>query len=981
MLTTEKPCNQVKDSPDIAPFAIVVQDHIGWVYSCARRYLGDASLADDAVQAVFMALWRKRKRLAADARPIGGWLLQATCYACNDLRKINRRRDHHERKAAAMRSGQTRLSDEAAESKTEQLLALDAAMQKLSTAERNILVARFFQGHTAREVSEHWQISEAAAEKRTSRAVEKLRQIMARKTFSMDGMAIASLLTSAVGTAPGGLMVKVLQGITGKAALSLTATHAARKIAFHTAHIPAIATAAAVTLAVGVAAIAPVALTAQHPSKNISPAPQAAAAASAAAGKGILICAEYEMLVQKDVARVIKTGGSLISGRPGGVQAYSISSRLVRVLAQARGGRIVLGSRLNWLSRPLPIQLGAGNYAPAPMYQTPVILGLRHTLLRKRVLAQIIVQTNLQWHDRTYRNALRLRVKSTRGSNIVYAYSSNIPIGGANLPYVFEDNMSIPPGRAVVLVRPVMNFQGTRWYSAVVFDVHRYPYRLVPAICDLTDVARYIKLGPSGIQRIASVASAWLHYSLAHPARTLHNDARWTKSLPDRVTVRLERISSNTWPLCRWSPAGMPLGRALQLIPRGKVNVQFSIRASAWPGQTFLGRSIPGPWRGVVSGNGTPYDATCKVGLDSGKWKIIGMAKPAPVPRMGVAFSVPRDFSFMNHRFGVYFSDAPAANRAYISLFSVARAPNMSRHALAVGAIDREGKFIPPTPAWAPSFQCLARFRTNPATAIGEYGSETIPISPSSVKRYVWITRRRHWVTFHGFALQPSPLPSTVYALEQRQSLIRKKAVSSAKPIINIAANQDTPAGLMTLLGRAMQRGTPADLERLAYAPTSAERHLWVAVFKRASAQNAHGLWAAAKKQFGVGQMRRAGLGSFLRKPFTPALPQHWKIKGAYATPIPPLPPGINWPKAGQPLHALIKKNGLWYLDFELTNAQLITVDKIEKITARGNANFSPRSQAYRAVMRQLQTGKIKDAYVLRDALDAALKHFSKPPQ
>ena len=47
------------------------------------------------------------------------------------------------------------------DSKTEQLLALDAAMQKLSTAERDILVARFFQSHTAREVSEHWQISEA----------------------------------------------------------------------------------------------------------------------------------------------------------------------------------------------------------------------------------------------------------------------------------------------------------------------------------------------------------------------------------------------------------------------------------------------------------------------------------------------------------------------------------------------------------------------------------------------------------------------------------------------------------------------------------------------------------------------------------------------------------------------------------------------------------------------------------------------------
>ena len=168
-----------------------------------------------------------------------------------------------------MRSEETRPSDDAAESRTEQLLALDAAMQKLSTAERDILVGRFFQSHTAREVSEHWQISEAAAEKRTSRAVEKLRQIMARKNISMDSIALASLLTTSAGTAPSGLLGTVLQGISGNVPLSLTATHAARSIALHTAHIPAIATAAVVTVAMA-AIIVPVVLkSGQTPAKAV----------------------------------------------------------------------------------------------------------------------------------------------------------------------------------------------------------------------------------------------------------------------------------------------------------------------------------------------------------------------------------------------------------------------------------------------------------------------------------------------------------------------------------------------------------------------------------------------------------------------------------------------------------------------------------------------------------------------------------------
>ena len=182
-----------------------VAEHIGWVYSIARRQLADADLAQDATQAVVLILWRKRQHILNKNQHVGSWLVRTTYYACSEIRKSEHRRKIRERKAAAMRSEETRPSDDAAESRTEQLLALDAAMQKLSTAERDILVARFFQTHTAREVSEHWHMSEAAVEKRTSRAVGKLRGIMARKNISMDSIALASLLTTSAGTAPSGL--------------------------------------------------------------------------------------------------------------------------------------------------------------------------------------------------------------------------------------------------------------------------------------------------------------------------------------------------------------------------------------------------------------------------------------------------------------------------------------------------------------------------------------------------------------------------------------------------------------------------------------------------------------------------------------------------------------------------------------------------------------------------------------------------------
>ena len=964
---------QAKIPIDKQPFNLLATAHINWVYALARRQLGDANLADDATQAVFIAFWKKHTQLARNNRPVGGWLLRATHYACANISKGERRRKNRERKVAAMRSEGVQSVPAAEDSNTLQLLALDAAMHKLSTSDRDVLVARFFQNQSARQMAQAFNISEAAAEKRITRAVIKLRGIMARKKITMDSTALAALLSSGAGTAPNGLLAKVLEGTSGKAPVSLTAAHAARSIAFHTAHIPAIAGAAAVALALGVAAVVPIAIKARQSSAKpvpaeITPSKQATAANSTAAQSGVLTCVAYDMLVQKDFAWAIKTGGKLLSSKPGGVQAYDISARIVRSLAKAQlgGQRVIPGTRLNWLSSPLPFLVGNGRGA----YQQPGSFNLQHTFVHKGTAGQVISQMRFQWHGRTYPNHMRIKLQFTRHSNIMYAY--NVPIHGANLPYIYRGTISIKPGHALILLRRAIRFMGTQWYSAAVFDVRRYPYHLLHSIEGITGVSRYIRAGPLGLQNITSVASAWNRYAKAHPPKPVAGDVQWTKSLPDGISVTLQGISNGVWPLCPWTPTAVPLSASYEYLDLGQM---AGLLKFEWP--------IDHPWRypGIQKWqkNMTGFEwaripgqtNTWSIGLDSGKWKIIGNAKPSATPQW--------NFAYKGYKFGAFEITPLQADLSthrpggiYMNLWTPGT-PDLADQAIAVGAVTRQGKLVSP---FADFFNSMARFQTSRSNAIDEYHNETIPISLVDVKRYVWITRPRHWVTFRGFAMQPSPLPSTVFASQQQQiHTITTRPTGTAKPIARIAANQTTPAGLMVLLGRALRSGNPLALQKLAYAPTSAERHLLVTESKRAASQNAYGLWGAATKQFGIAQMRAAGLGEVINNIYVPDFPKHWKIKGAHATPRLPLPHGVSWPAKGQPLHSLIKKNGLWYLDLSLTKAQIAQFNKGMR---RSGATASPNAKAYHTVMRQLQSGKIKDAYALRDALEAALKKYSE---
>jgi len=186
-------------------FAEIVRRHLNLVYSAALRQVRSPQLAEDISQSVFADLARDADKLKPNT-VLTAWLYAVTRRTAIDAIRKESRRRLREQIAVEMNNMNATTADW-----TQIEPLLDDAMAALDETDRSAILLRYFENKNLREVGEALGASEDAAQKRVSRAVERLREFFSKSNVTIGAGGLVVLVsTNAVQAAPVGLTATIL---------------------------------------------------------------------------------------------------------------------------------------------------------------------------------------------------------------------------------------------------------------------------------------------------------------------------------------------------------------------------------------------------------------------------------------------------------------------------------------------------------------------------------------------------------------------------------------------------------------------------------------------------------------------------------------------------------------------------------------------------------------------------------------------------
>jgi RNA polymerase sigma factor (sigma-70 family) len=230
-------------------FAEIVRRHVNLVYSAALRQVRSPQLAEEVAQSVFTDLAQDAKGLAPDTI-LTAWLYQVTRRTAIDVVRRESRRQLREQIATEMN-----LMNATAEDWTHIEPLLDEAMEALDATDRTAVLLRYFENQSFRQVGERLGTTDDAAQKRVSRAVERLREFFSKRGVAVGASGlVATISANAIQAAPVGLALTISTTATmgTTAAVAATTATVTKVIAMTALQKTVIATAIVVAAGAGI---------------------------------------------------------------------------------------------------------------------------------------------------------------------------------------------------------------------------------------------------------------------------------------------------------------------------------------------------------------------------------------------------------------------------------------------------------------------------------------------------------------------------------------------------------------------------------------------------------------------------------------------------------------------------------------------------------------------------------------------------------
>jgi RNA polymerase sigma-70 factor (ECF subfamily) len=143
----------------------------------ARRVLGSAHLAEEAVQETFVRAWRSRDRFDPDRGSLRTWLFSIERNLLIDMTRTDTRRE-----LRVSHSGDDieTVADDVTD-QVERAMAswqVEEAIRRLTPEHRTVLVAMYFDGRTSREMAEQLAIPEGTVRSRLFYALRSMKAIL-----------------------------------------------------------------------------------------------------------------------------------------------------------------------------------------------------------------------------------------------------------------------------------------------------------------------------------------------------------------------------------------------------------------------------------------------------------------------------------------------------------------------------------------------------------------------------------------------------------------------------------------------------------------------------------------------------------------------------------------------------------------------------------------------------------------------------------